>query len=67
MTDYYDTLPVSEEQFAAWLDGTKSPDEEQLFMQECASNPNMQFLLDAIDNIDDSFEELVTNGDEVPE
>lgn len=67
MTDYYDTLPVSEEQFAAWLDGTMSPDEEQLFMQECASNPDMQFLLDANDNIDDSFEEMVANGYEVPE
>ena len=67
MTDYYDTRPVSEEQFAAWLDGTMSPDEEQLFMQECASNPDMQFLLDANDNIDDSFEEMVANGYEVPE
>lgn len=67
MTDYYDPLPFSEEQFAAWLDGTMSPDEEQLFMQECASNPDMQLLLDANDNIDDSFEEMVANGYEVPE
>ena len=67
MTDYYDPLPFSEEQFAAWLDGTMSPDEEQLFMQECASNPDMQFLLDANDNIDDSFEEMIANGYEMPE
>ena len=67
MTDYYDPLPFSEEQFAAWLDGTMSPDEEQLFMQECASNPDMQSLLDANDNIDDSFEEMIANGYEMPE
>ena len=67
MTDYYDPLPFSEEQFAAWLDGTMSPDEEQLFMQECASNPDMQFLLDANDNIDDSFEEMIAYGYEMPE
>lgn len=66
MTDYYDPLPFSEEQFAAWLDGTMSPDEEQLFMQECASNPDMQLLLDANDNIDDTFEEMVANGYELP-
>lgn len=67
MTDYYDPLPFSEEQFAAWLDGTMSPDEEQLFMQECASNPDMQSLLDANDNIDDSFEEMIANGYEMSE
>lgn len=67
MTDYYDPLPFSEEQFAAWLDGTMSPDEGQLFMQECASNPDMQSLLDANDNIDDSFEEMIANGYEMPE
>lgn len=67
MTDYYDPLPFSEEQFAAWLDGTMSPDQQQLFMQECASNPDMQLLLDANDNIDDSFEEMVANGYELPE
>ena len=67
MTDYYAPLPFSEEQFAAWLDGTMSPDEEQLFMQECASNPDMQSLLDANDNIDDSFEEMIANGYEMPE
>lgn len=67
MADYFEQLPVNEEQFAAWLDGTMSLDEEQLFMQECASKPDMQMLFDANDNIDDTYEDMVSNGYEMPD
>lgn len=67
MADYFEQLPVNEEQFAAWLDGTLSLDEEQLFMQEYALNPDMQMLFDANDNIDDTYEDMVSNGYEMPD
>ena len=35
---------VSEETFAAWLDGMLSPEEEREFMNECAHNAEIQEL-----------------------
>ena len=58
---------VSEETFAAWLDGMLSPEEEREFMNECAHNAEFQELLDANDQVEDSYEHLMDNGYELPD
>lgn len=58
---------VSEETFAAWLDGMLSPEEEREFMNECAHNAEIQELLDANDQVEDSYEHLMDNGYELPD
>ena len=58
---------VSEETFAAWLDGMLSPEEERVFMNECAHNAEIQELLDANDQVEDSYEHLMDNGYELPD
>lgn len=58
---------VSEETFAAWLDGMLSPEEEREFMNECAHNAEIQELLDANDQVEDSYEHMMDNGYELPD
>ena len=58
---------ASEETFAAWLDGMLSPEEEREFMNECAHNAEIQELLDANDQVEDSYEHLMDNGYELPD
>lgn len=57
---------VSEEKFAAWLDGTLSPEEEIAFNEACSVNPKLLELLDVNDCVDESFEEMVETGFELP-
>ncbi len=65
MVDNYSTV-VSEEVFAAWLDGTMSQDEDTAFQMLCASNTDMQEILDANDQIDEDFEYMVEVGYALP-
>lgn len=65
--DNYFYPTVSEETFAAWLDGTLSAEDEILFLEACATNREVQELLDANDQVDESFENLIENGYELPE
>lgn len=58
---------VTEENFAAWLDGTLSPDEESLFLEKNSNNKDFQELLDANDQVDESYETMVEDGYELPE
>lgn len=57
----------SEETFAAWLDGMLSPEEEKTFVEVCASNADMQEILDANDAVDYVYEDIVGNGYDLPE
>lgn len=60
-------MMVTEETMAAWLDGTMSPAEEDRFMQEVATNPELAEILDANDDVEDSYETMVEFGFEEPE
>lgn len=65
--DNYFYPTISEEVFAAWLDGTLSAEDESLFLETCANNKDIQELLDANDQVDESFENMVENGYELPD
>ncbi|MGM9869147.1 MAG: hypothetical protein ACI30R_05930 [Sodaliphilus sp.] len=58
---------VSEETFAAWLDGSLSPEEEREFMNEAAHNAEIQELLDANDQVEDSYEQMIHEGYVMPD
>lgn len=66
MDKYFYPL-VSEETFAAWLDGTLSAEEESRFLEASANSSEIQDLLDANDQVDESFEDMIDNGYELPE
>lgn len=55
-----------ENTFSSWLDGTLSPEEEAAFMNFCASNLEMQEIMEANDQLDETYETLVENGYELP-
>lgn len=65
--DNYFYPSVSEETIAAWLDGMLSAEDESLFLEECTNNADIQELLDANDQVDESFEEMIENGYELPD
>lgn len=58
---------VTEEMFASWLDGTFSPEEEDRFMTMCSSDPDMQEIMEANDQINETFEDMVEDGYELPD
>ena len=66
MADYDVTLLDMENTFSSWLDGTLSPEEEAAFMNFCASNLEMQEIMEANDQLDETYEMLVENGYELP-
>ena len=66
MADYDVTSFDVENTFSSWLDGTLSPEEEAAFMNFCASNPEMQEIMEANDQLDETYEMLVENGYELP-
>lgn len=66
MANYFD-YTVSEETFASWLDGTLSPKEEDAFLEHSAHNTDVQNLLDANDQVDASYENMIEGGYELPE
>ena len=66
MADFDVTSFDVENTFSSWLDGTLSPEEEAAFMNFCASNPEMQEIMEANDQLDETYEALVENGYELP-
>ena len=67
MADYNLNSFDMENTFYSWLDGTLSPEEEAAFMNFCASNPEMQEIMEANDQLDETYEMLVEDGYELPE
>ena len=67
MADYNLNSFDIENTFSSWLDGTLSPEEEAAFMNFCASNPEMQEIMEANDQLDETYEMLVEDGYELPE
>ena len=67
MADYDVTSFDVENTFSSWLDGTLSPEEEAAFMNFCASNPELQEIMEANDQLDETYEMLVEDGYELPE
>ena len=65
--DDYGNFTLDENMFSAWLDGNMTPDEEEAFMDMCAVDPAMGEILDANDQVDDYYENLVDGGYEIPE
>lgn len=66
MADFDVTSFDVENTFSSWLDGTLSPEEEAAFMIFCASTPEMQEIMEANDQLDETYETLVENGYELP-
>ena len=66
MADYDVTLLDMENTFSSWLDGTLSPEEEIAFMDFCASNLEMQEIMESNDQLDEMYEALVEDGYELP-
>lgn len=65
--DDYGNFTLDENMFSAWLDGNMTSDEEEAFMDMCADDPAMGEILDANDQVDDYYENLVDGGYEIPE
>ena len=59
MADFDVTSFDVENTFSSWLDGTLSPEEEAAFMNFCASNLEMQEIMEANDQLDETYETLV--------
>lgn len=57
---------ISEETVAAWLDGTLPADMETFFDEQLANNPELADILDAYEDIEASFENIVEEGYELP-
>ena len=66
MADYDVTSFDVENTFSSWLDGTLSPQEEAAFMDFCASNLEMQEIMESNDQLDEMYEALVEDGYELP-
>ena len=66
MADYNLNSFDMENTFSSWLDGTLSPEEEAAFMNFCASNLEMQEIMEANDQLDETYEMLVEDGYELP-
>lgn len=66
MADYDVTSFDVENTFSSWLDGTLSPEEEAAFMDFCASNLEMQEIMESNDQLDETYEALVEDGYELP-
>lgn len=64
--DNFNNPVISEELFAAWLDGAMSFEQESMFLDTCSHNEELQELLDANDQIEDEYENLVEGGVVLP-
>ena len=65
MANFYNPV-ISEETFAAWLDGAMSSEQEAMFLDACSHNEDLQELLDANDQIEEDYEYFVENGIVLP-
>lgn len=61
------TPAISEEIFAAWLDGNVTPEQDSAISQMCATDPQLQEILDASDDVDQEYENLIEDGYPLPE
>ena len=61
MANFYNP-DISEETFAAWLDGALTSEQEAMFLDTCSHNEELQELLDANDQIEEDYENLVESG-----
>ena len=66
-TEMFTSRPFTEEDFAEWLDGNLSPEEELDFLQNSENDPFFAELLDANDQIDADYELLNETGYELPQ
>lgn len=66
-TELFNSRPFNEEDFAEWLDGNLSPEEELDFLQNSENDPFLAELLDANDQIDAAYELLNETGYELPQ
>lgn len=57
---------VSEELIAAWLDGNVTPEQDAYISQMCAVDPALQDIMDANDDVEATYDELLANGIELP-
>lgn len=55
-----------ENTLASWLDGAMDPSEEGAFLDICSRNEVLQEVMDANDQIEETYEEMVENGYELP-
>lgn len=67
MADNYTNFFDVENTFSAWLDGTLSQEEEKSLMDFCASNSDMQEIMEANDQLDETYESIVEDGYELPQ
>lgn len=67
MADNYTNFFDVENTFSAWLDGTLSQEEEKSFMDFCASNSDMQEIMEANEQLDETYESIVEDGYELPQ
>lgn len=67
MADNYTNFFDVENTFSAWLDGTLSQEEEKSFMDFCVSNSDMQEIMEANDQLDETYESIVEDGYELPQ
>lgn len=58
---------LTEENVAAWLDGMMTPEEEREFFSDCTPGSDLALLLDANDDIVDTYESMLTSGYTLPE
>lgn len=65
MANFYNPV-MSEETFAAWLDGAMSSEQEAMFLDACSHNEELQELLDANDQIEEDYENLIESGIVLP-
>ena len=65
MANFYNPV-ISEETFAAWLDGAMSSEQEAMFLDACSHNEGLQELLDANDQVEEDYENLVESGIVLP-
>lgn len=65
MANFYNPV-ISEETFAAWLDGAMSSEQEAMFLDACSHNEDLQELLDANDQIEEDYENFVESGVVLP-
>lgn len=65
MANFYNPV-ILEETFAAWLDGAMSSEQEAMFLDACSHNEDLQELLDANDQIEEDYENLVESGIVLP-
>ena len=66
MGSFYSSV-VTEEVFAAWLDGTLAEDQDGRFLEACSHDETLQEILEANDQIDEDYENMVEVGFVLPD